>query len=157
MVSDKWHYRNEAWIPNTEPFRVKNGQQLLSVLYLMETHDELGSNTAVWQWRSKEMGHFRYHFRDIHSSWCSSIPGHSSVKHDTCHRLSLPHSVQEWQATVCVRHYNPENFNVQLGWQRRSWHTITQFWKRNLLFSCIHFKEPLWTFVQNYALHIRVS
>jgi len=52
----------------------------------METHDQLGSNRAVWQWRSKGMGHFRYHFRDLHSSWCSSIPGHSSVKHDTCHR-----------------------------------------------------------------------
>lgn len=38
---------------------------------------------------------------------------------------------------------NPENFNAQLGWQRSSWrHTITHFWKRNLLFSCIHFKDP---------------
>jgi len=107
----------------------------------MENHDQLGSNTAVWQWRSKETGHFRYHFRDIHSCWVFQATRQLSTTRVT--ELLLLQSVQEWQATVCVRHYNPENFNAQLGWQRRSWHTITQFWKWNLLFSCIHFKEPV--------------
>jgi hypothetical protein len=39
--------KREPQIPNH--FGLKNGQQLLNVLYLMETHDQLGSNTAVWQ------------------------------------------------------------------------------------------------------------